>query len=236
MPPAAIAPAAAGPAGWDASALQALAIRMNVLLTTPTTTKLSESDTIGDFSRWSKSVIAEVRAVGLDILRAPEPHPQGSNAGCADAGWRSFGWDNRGWALVRCAPCGAPVNAELVRLRMHGHAGGASNVRDVLRGDAGGRGATTRRQDVPTGGVVPARLAGAAAAANRFPEHDLGGGGRVRLHVSAAWLQHCSDKGIHIDSKRQERQLAYLHPRGYGHGDGGCARRASQAIDDRNVV
>ena len=29
-----------------------------------------------------------------------------------------FGWDNLGWALARCAPCGAPVNAELVRLRM----------------------------------------------------------------------------------------------------------------------
>jgi hypothetical protein len=53
-------------------------------------------------------------------MSAPPPAagPQGSNAGCADAGWRSFGWDNRGWALVRCAPCGAPVNAELVRLRM----------------------------------------------------------------------------------------------------------------------
>ena len=68
MLPAAVAPAAPGPAGWDASALQALAIRMNPLLTTPTTTKLSESDTIGDFSRWSKSAIAEVRAVGLDVL------------------------------------------------------------------------------------------------------------------------------------------------------------------------
>ena len=68
MLPAVVAPAAPVPAVWDASALQALAIRMNTLLTTPTTTKLSESDTIGDFPRWSKSAIAEVRAVGLDVL------------------------------------------------------------------------------------------------------------------------------------------------------------------------
>ena len=56
------------PAVWDASTLQALAIRMNPLLTTPITTKLSETDTIGDFQRWSKSVVAEVRTIGLDVL------------------------------------------------------------------------------------------------------------------------------------------------------------------------
>ena len=68
MLPAVLAPAAPVAAVWDAPALQALAIRLNPLLTTPTTTKLSESDTIGDFSRWYKSAIAEVRAVGLDVL------------------------------------------------------------------------------------------------------------------------------------------------------------------------
>ena len=28
-----------------------------------------------------------------------------------------------GWAMVRCAPCGAPVNAEFVRFRMGMHVG-----------------------------------------------------------------------------------------------------------------
>eukprot|EP00966_Prymnesium_polylepis_P265832 6140903-Prymnesium_polylepis.1 len=35
-----------------------------------------------------------------------------------DADWRVFGWSSIGWAMVRCAPCGAPVNAELVIQRM----------------------------------------------------------------------------------------------------------------------